>query len=145
MVGFIGLSLLLSFLSLAGGQDVTCGPGKTKEKVTLGEGDSSTFHTQAQYGPGVNCKVTYKRKKKAKCDLSFYCESFDITNPKPSCSKKGDFFSINKEKYCQTTGPDITTSKKALKVLFKSNKKRKGGPGAKCTAVCGFPITEEPT
>merc|ERR1719430_759744 len=77
-VPFTKGNFLLSFLSLAGGQDVTCGPGKTKEKVTLGEGDSSTFHTQAQYGPGVNCKVTYKRKRKAKCDLSFSCEEFEV-------------------------------------------------------------------
>merc|ERR1719430_2028124 len=141
-VPFTKGNFLLSFLSLAGGQDVTCGPGKTKEKVTLGEGDSSTFHTQAQYGPGVNCKVTYKRKKKAKCDLSFSCEEFEVPNPKAKCSGRGDFFKINKQKYCQTTGPDIPTTKKALKVLFKSNKKSEGGLGGYCTAKC---MSEQPT
>merc|ERR1711970_922320 len=65
-----------------------------------------------------------------------------VPNPKAKCSGRGDFFKINKQKYCQTTGPDITTTKKALKVLFKSNKKSEGGLGGYCTAKC---MSEQPT
>merc|ERR1711974_230483 len=43
---------------------------------------------------------------------------------------------IGKEKFCEDNSPDVTVNGRTLNVLFRSNKKSKGGSGAKCTASC---------
>jgi hypothetical protein len=43
---------------------------------------------------------------------------------------------IGKEKFCEDNSPDVTVNGRTLSVLFKSNKRSKGGSGAVCTATC---------
>ena len=39
-------------------------------------------------------------------------------------------------RFCEDNSPDVTVNGRTLNVLFRSNKKSKGGSGAKCTASC---------
>merc|ERR1711962_1522787 len=71
------------------------------------------------------------------------CDSFDITNAKPATCKRGDFFLINGEKFCDDNAPDIIVDSAKLKVMFKSHKKIGGGPGAECNIQCLAPTTTE--
>merc|ERR1712243_405695 len=123
--------------------DVICGPGKTKKNVKLGVGDSYSFQTQEgeEYGKNVKCIAIYKRKRGDDCNLHFSCDSFDITNAKPTTCNRGDFFLINGEKFCEDNAPDITVDSAKLKVMFKSHKKIGGGLGAECTIQCLAPTT----
>merc|ERR1711962_143196 len=125
--------------------DVVCGFARTKKNVKLGLGDSYSFLTQEgdEYGKNVKCIAIFKRKNGADCNLRFSCDSFDITNAKPATCKRGDFFLINGEKFCDDNAPDITVESAKLKVMFKSHKKIGGGPGAECNIQCLAPTTTE--
>ena len=39
-------------------------------------------------------------------------------------------------RFCEDNSPDVTVNGRTLNVLFRSNKRSKGGSGAKCTASC---------
>merc|ERR1712110_169786 len=128
--------LLLAALSHA--EDYTCPSGKSKETITLAVGESVDFSTQENdaYGKNVKCVVKFKRGKRSKCKLNFSCSAFTLTAKNSNCNKGSDFMKIGKEKFCEENSPDVTVNGRTLNVLFRSNKKSKGGSGAKCTASC---------
>merc|ERR1719174_2110660 len=131
-------SLALLLVSLLHVEGYTCPSGKSKETITLGVGESVDFSTQETdtYGKNVKCVVKFKRGKKSKCKLNFSCSAFTLTAKNSNCNKGSDFMKIGKEKFCEDNSPDVTVNGRTLNVLFRSNKKSKGGSGAKCTASC---------
>merc|ERR1711934_796493 len=145
--------LLLAALSHA--EDYTCPSGKSKETITLAVGESVDFSTQETdtYGKNVKCVVKFKRGKKSKCKLNFSCSAFTLTAKNSNCNKGSDFMKIGKEKFCEDNSPDVTVNGRTLNVLFRSNKRSKGGDGAVCTATCisndeastSVPPTDPPT
>merc|ERR1712055_635394 len=46
---------------------------------------------------------------------------------------------------CDHNSPDVTVAGRTLNVLFRSNKRSKGGEGAECEATCVDPDDETPT
>merc|ERR1711992_386033 len=106
--------------------------------ITLAVGESVDFSTQENdaYGKNVKCVVKFKRGKRSKCKLNFSCSAFTLTAKNSNCNKGSDFMKIGKEKFCEDNSPDVTVNGRTLNVLFRSNKKSKGGSGAKCTASC---------
>merc|ERR1719382_1879781 len=128
--------LLLAALSHA--EDYTCPSGKSKETITLAVGESVDFSTQENdaYGKNVKCVVKFKRGKRSKCKLNFSCSAFTLTAKNSNCNKGSDFMKIGKEKFCEENSPDVTVNGRTLNVLFRSNKRSKGGEGAECTASC---------
>merc|ERR1719347_967557 len=132
--------LLLALVGSITSQDVVCGHGTTRHAVTLEKGSSFTYRTQEgpMYGKKVKCLTTIKRggRRATKCqNISFSCSSFVVANKKPLCAR-GDKMVADKTKYCQTTGPNIISKKKKIKVNFLSKKNTKGAPGATCTIQC---------
>merc|ERR1711874_491174 len=131
------LALLLP-AALSHAEDYTCPSGKSKETITLAVGESVDFSTQENdaYGKNVKCVVKFKRGKRSKCKLNFSCSAFTLTAKNSNCNKGSDFMKIGKEKFCEENSPDVIVNGRTLNVLFRSNKKSKGGSGAKCTASC---------
>merc|ERR1712223_1062214 len=139
------LALVLAPLWLV--QGYTCPPGKSKKTITLGVGESVDFSTQDadSYGKNVKCVVKFKKAKKAKCELNFSCSAFTLTAKNSNCNRGSDFLKIGKEKFCEDNSPDVTVAGRTLNVLFRSNKRSKGGEGAECEATCVDPDDETPT
>merc|ERR1712180_296616 len=139
------LALVLASLWLV--QGYTCPPGKSKKTITLGVGESVDFSTQDadSYGKNVKCVVKFKKAKKAKCELNFSCSAFTLTAKNSNCNRGSDFLKIGKEKFCEDNSPDVTVAGRTLNVLFRSNKRSKGGEGAECEATCVDPDDETPT
>jgi len=136
-----GLVLVLAFTGVVISQDVVCGPGKTEHTVILKKGSSFTYRTQegGEYGQDVKCMTTIKRRgnKATKCrNIRFSCTSFDVANKNAELCINGDKMVVDKQKYCQTTGPYVTSKKRGMKVNFVSDGKTKGAPGANCTIQC---------
>merc|ERR1712158_80062 len=131
-------SVALLLASLLHVEGYTCPAGKSKETITLAVGESVDFSTQENdaYGKNVKCVVKFKRGKRSKCKLNFSCSAFTLTAKNSNCNKGSDFMKIGKEKFCEDNSPDVTVNGRTLNVLFRSNKKSKGGSGAKCTASC---------
>merc|ERR1711910_106120 len=129
---------LLLLASLAHAEDYTCPSGKSKETITLAVGESVDFSTQENdaYGKNVKCVVKFKRGKRSKCKLNFSCSAFTLTAKNSNCNKGSDFMKIGKEKFCEDNSPDVTVNGRTLNVLFRSNKRSKGGSGAECEASC---------
>merc|ERR1719418_327626 len=148
-------SLALLLVSLLHVEGYTCPSGKSKKTITLGVGESVDFSTQDadSYGKNVKCVVKFKKAKKAKCELNFSCSAFTLTAKNSNCNRGSDFLKIGKEKFCEDNSPDVTVAGRTLNVLFRSNKRSKGGVGAECTATCisndeastSAPPTEPPT
>jgi len=148
-------SLALLLVSLLHVEGYTCPSGKSKETITLAVGESVDFSTQETdtYGKNVKCVVKFKRGKKSKCKLNFSCSAFTLTAKNSNCNKGSDFMKIGKEKFCEDNSPDVTVNGRTLNVLFRSNKRSKGGDGAVCTATCisndeastSVPPTEPPS
>merc|ERR1711997_908144 len=88
------------------------------------------------YGKNVKCVVKFKRGKRSKCKLNFSCSAFTLTAKNSACNKGSDFVKIGREKFCEDNSPDVTVNGRTLNVLFRSNKRSKGGEGAECTATC---------
>merc|ERR1711988_1852621 len=143
----IWTSLALVLASLLYVQGYTCPPGKSKKTITLGVGESVDFSTQDadSYGKNVKCVVKFKKAKKAKCELNFSCSAFTLTAKNSNCNRGSDFLKIGKEKFCEDNSPDVTVAGRTLNVLFRSNKRSKGGEGAECEATCVGPDDETPT
>merc|ERR1712107_512474 len=143
----IWTSLALVLASLLYVQGYTCPPGKSKKTITLGVGESVDFSTQDadSYGKNVKCVVKFKKAKKAKCELNFSCSAFTLTAKNSNCNRGSDFLKIGKEKFCEDNSPDVTVAGRTLNVLFRSNKRSKGGEGAECKATCVDPDDETPT
>merc|ERR1711962_1927414 len=143
----IWTSLALVLASLWHVQGYTCPPGKSKKTITLGVGESVDFSTQDadSYGKNVKCVVKFKKAKKAKCELNFSCSAFTLTAKNSNCNRGSDFLKIGKEKFCEDDSPDVTVAGRTLNVLFRSNKRSKGGEGAECEATCVDPDDETPT
>merc|ERR1711962_424460 len=143
----IWTSLALVLASLLYVQGYTCPPGKSKKTITLGVGESVDFSTQDadSYGKNVKCVVKFKKAKKAKCELNFSCSAFTLTAKNSNCNRGSDFLKIGKEKFCEDDSPDVTVAGRTLNVLFRSNKRSKGGEGAECEATCVDPYDETPT
>merc|ERR1712223_377522 len=143
----IWTSLALVLASLLYVQGYTCPPGKSKKTITLGVGESVDFSTQDadSYGKNVKCVVKFKKAKKAKCELNFSCSAFTLTAKNSNCNRGSDFLKIGKEKFCEDNSPDVTVAGRTLNVLFRSNKRSKGGEGAECEATCVDPDDETPT
>merc|ERR1719173_298414 len=143
----IWTSLALVLASLLHVQGYTCPPGKSKKTITLGVGESVDFSTQDadSYGKNVKCVVKFKKAKKAKCELNFSCSAFTLTAKNSNCNRGSDFLKIGKEKFCEDNSPDVTVAGRTLNVLFRSNKRSKGGEGAECEATCVDPDDETPT
>merc|ERR1712038_1559978 len=143
----IWTSLALVLASLWHVQGYTCPPGKSKKTITLGVGESVDFSTQDadSYGKNVKCVVEFKKAKKAKCELNFSCSAFTLTAKNSNCNRGSDFLKIGKEKFCEDNSPDVTVAGRTLNVLFRSNKRSKGGEGAECEATCVDPDDETPT
>merc|ERR1711872_446452 len=116
----------------------SCPSGKSKETITLAVGESVDFSTQETdtYGKNVRCQVKFKRGKRSKCKLNFSCSAFTLTAKNSNCNKGSDFMKIGKDKFCEDNSPDVTINGRTLNVLFRSNKKSKGGEGAECEATC---------
>merc|ERR1712180_471212 len=133
----IWTSLALVLASLWHVQGYTCPPGKSKKTITLGVGESVDFSTQDadSYGKNVKCVVKFKKAKKAKCELNFSCSAFTLTAKNSNCNRGSDFLKIGKEKFCEDNSPDVTVAGRTLNVLFRSNKRSKGGEGAECEAM----------
>jgi len=131
-------SLALLLASLLHVEGYTCPSGKSKEMITLAVGESVDFSTQETdtYGKNVKCVVKFKRGKRSKCKLNFSCSAFTLTAKNSNCNKGSDFVKIGKEKFCEDNSPDVTVTGRTLNVLFRSNKRSKGGEGAECTATC---------
>merc|ERR1712047_164706 len=85
------------------------------------------------------------KAKKAKCELNFSCSAFTLTAKNSNCNRGSDFLKIGKEKFCEDNSPDVTVAGRTLNVLFRSNKRSKGGEGAECEATCVDPDDETPT
>merc|ERR1711892_271092 len=142
--------LLVMALIVAEAQDVVCKKGKLKKKIKIGEGDSYSFKTQAgaTYAPKTKCSVIYKRVKASCPMIMFRCSEFNINNKDATC-KRADKMIVQegketKKSYCQSVGPDVTTSENILKVSFVSDRKRQAS-GAECTVSCyDGPTTAEP-
>merc|ERR1711892_897846 len=142
--------LLVMALIVAEAQDVVCKKGKLKKKIKIGEGDSYSFKTQAgaTYAPKTKCSVIYKRVKASCPMIMFRCSEFNINNKDATC-KRADKMIVQegketKKSYCQSVGPDVTTSASILKVSFVSDRKRQAS-GAECTVSCyDGPTTAEP-
>jgi len=135
--------LVIAFtIFLVDAQDIIC-KKKMKAKVKIGTGDSFSFRTQAgaTYAPNTKCRVTYK--KLSSCPLvRFSCSEFNINNKKSSCKGKDKMvvkFEGKSKSFCQTEGPDITTSGN-LVVSFLSNKNKQSS-GAVCSVECDDTIT----
>merc|ERR1711962_1729339 len=143
----IWTSLALVLASLWHVQGYTCPPGKSKKTITLGVGESVDFSTQDadSYGKNVKCVVKFKKAKNAKCELNFSCSAFTLTAKNSKCNRGSDFLKIGKEKFCEDNSPDVTVAGRTLNVLFRSNKRSKGGEGAECEATCVDPDDETPT
>jgi len=132
--------LLVAAPSLVAAQsEVICPEGKSRMTKSLGLDEYIDYKTQdgapsTDYTNKVNCNVQFKRKKGSDCELKFNCTHFDLksTKPAPKCQDK---MIISGQKYCQSTGPDVTVSGSKLKVAFKTNKKGTA-TGAVCTAYC---------
>merc|ERR1719147_210450 len=123
----------------AANSEVICPEGKSRMTKSLGLDEYIDYKTQdgapsTDYTNKVNCNVQFKRKKGSDCELKFNCTHFDLksTKPAPKCQDK---IIISGQKYCQSTGPDVTVSGSKLKVAFKTNKKGTA-TGAVCTAYC---------
>merc|ERR1712222_223572 len=131
-------SVALLLASLLHVEGYTCPSGKSKETITLGVGESVDFSTQEAetYGKNVKCVVKFKRGKRSKCKLNFSCSAFTLTAKNSACNKCSDFVEIGREKFCEENSPDVTVNGRTLNVLFRSNKRSKGGEGAECTASC---------
>merc|ERR1712222_210078 len=131
-------SVALLLASLLHVEGYTCPSGKSKETITLGVGESVDFSTQEAetYGKNVKCVVKFKRGKRSKCKLNFSCSAFTLTAKNSACNKGSDFVKIGREKFCEDNSPDVTVNGRTLNVLFRSNKRSKGGEGAECTASC---------
>jgi len=131
-------SVALLLASLLHVEGYTCPSGKSKETITLGVGESVDFSTQETetYGKNVKCVVKFKRGKRSKCKLNFSCSAFTLTAKNSACNKGSDFVKIGREKFCEDNSPDVTVNGRTLNVLFRSNKRSKGGEGAECTASC---------
>jgi len=131
-------SVALLLASLLHVEGYTCPSGKSKETITLGVGESVDFSTQETetYGKNVKCVVKFKRGKRSKCKLNFSCSAFTLTAKNSACNKGSDFVKIGREKFCEDNSPDVTVNGRTLNVLFRSNKRSKGGEGAECTATC---------
>merc|ERR1719490_496272 len=148
-------SLALLLVSLLHVEGYTCPSGKSKETITLAVGESVDFSTQETdtYGKNIKRVVKFKRGKKSKCKLNFSCSAFTLTAKNSNCNKGSDFMKIGKEKFCEDNSPDVTVNGRTLNVLFRSNKRSKGGDGAECTATCisndeastSAPSTDPPT
>jgi len=114
-----------------GTSGITCAK-KTKTTVNVEKGKSYSFQTNegTRYGPNMKCNLTYKRMSGCK-KMKISCDQFSLG--------AGDFLRIKAGKYKETfkgqTGPSIETKNKAVRIFFKSNKK-KHGTGAKCTVSC---------
>jgi len=70
--------------------------------------------------------------------MRFTCSEFNIFNKDSSCRKKDRMILSGKgrqKRFCQTSGPDVTTSDSIYKVSFFSDKKRQAS-GAVCTMQC---------
>jgi len=134
------LCSVLVFAESAVNADVVCGPGRTRERVTLKAGSVVSFSTQSglEYGKRVSCAVIYKRAKRNDCKLSISCSKFNLAeNNSPECKGRGaDYMFVNRERFCNTEGPDVTMKGSKLKVGFKSSGKSEGGEGANCTVSC---------
>merc|ERR1712002_750564 len=143
----IWTSLPLLLASLLHAEGYTCPSGKSKKTITLGVGESVDFSTQDadSYGKNVKCVVKFKKAKKAKCELNFSCSAFTLTAKNSNCNRGSDFLKIGKEKFCEDNSPDVTVAGRTLNVLFRSNKRSKGGEGAECEATCVDPDDETPT
>ena len=65
-----------------------------KKVVTIDEGDSFLFKTQAgmRYSPKSKCEVTYKAGPSCS-SIMFSCSKFDVNSKKKSC-KGGDKMTI---------------------------------------------------
>merc|ERR1712004_417798 len=116
----IWTSLALVLASLWHVQGYTCPPGKSKKTITLGVGESVDFSTQD-------------------------ADSYGKTAKNSNCNRGSDFLKIGKEKFCEDNSPDVTVAGRTLNVLFRSNKRSKGGEGAECEATCVDPDDETPT
>merc|ERR1719347_1834859 len=119
--------------------EVICPAGKFKKTLPIGLDEYIDYKTQdgapsTDYTNKVNCNVQFKRKKGSDCELKFNCTHFDLKSAKPA-PKCQDKMIISGQKYCQSTGPDVTVSGSKLKVAFKTNKKGTA-TGAVCTAYC---------
>jgi len=126
-------------------EDVTCGPKKTTKKITIEDGDSFTFKTQAgtKYGGKVKCSVTYTRDQSCPA-MRFSCDTFALSSTKDTC-QGGDKMAVVangvNQKYCQNNSPDETTTGKSIKVKFTSNRNGHDS-GAECRVEC---LSEETT
>merc|ERR1711892_634559 len=142
---FCLIFLPASFLYLTGAEDVVCAK-RMKKVVTIDEGDSFLFKTQAgaRYAPKSKCQVTYKAGPSCS-SIMFSCSKFDMNYKNKSC-KGGDKMTIvmdgTKEIFCQSS-PNVTALN-TLKVVFTSNKKIQAKE-AECTAQCApTPSTPPP-
>merc|ERR1712106_1127125 len=138
---FIELLFISAFItSWAEAEDVVCTRRGTKKVVTVENGDSFLFKTQAgdEYAARTTCKVTYKLGISCS-SLHFSCSMFDLANLRENCGK-GDKMIINSDgqsqSYCQTTRPNQYYSNTGtVRVIFKSDRKTQSA-GAQCNVRC---------
>merc|ERR1712061_836206 len=131
-----GLSLACARLHLSSGQVQEDDHSRSWRVCRL-------FHPGCRlYGKNVKCVVKFKKAKKAKCELNFSCSAFTLTAKNSNCNRGSDFLKIGKEKFCEDNSPDVTVAGRTLNVLFRSNKRSKGGEGAECEATCVDPDDE---
>merc|ERR1719427_1079418 len=134
-IGLLYIATILIYWVQA--EDVVC-TKKMRKSVTIEEGESSSFKTQAEakYGPRTRCQVTYK--KGSSCpSLSLSCSKFDLDNKNKKC-RGGDKMLVaaegKKKKFCQNSPPNITSSGD-IKLVFTTNKKKQA-TGAECIVEC---------
>merc|ERR1719427_1990023 len=134
-IGLLYIATILIYWVQA--EDVVC-TKKMRKSVTIEEGESSSFKTQAEakYGPRTRCQVTYK--KGSSCpSLSLSCSKFDLDNKNKKC-RGGDKMLVaaegKKKKFCQNSPPNITVSGD-IKLVFTTNKKKQA-TGAECIVEC---------
>merc|ERR1719427_2445782 len=134
-IGLLYIATILIYWVQA--EDVVC-TKKMRKSVTIEEGESSSFKTQAgaKYGPRTRCQVTYK--KGSSCpSLNLSCSKFDLDNKNKKC-RGGDKMLVaaegKKKKFCQNSPPNITVSGD-IKLVFTTNKKKQA-TGAECIVQC---------
>merc|ERR1719427_1043233 len=134
-IGLLYIATILIYWVQA--EDVVC-TKKMRKSVTIEEGESSSFKTQAEakYGPRTRCQVTYK--KGSSCpSLSLSCSKFDLDNKNKKC-RGGDKMLVaaegKKKRFCQNSPPNITVSGD-IKLVFTTNKKKQA-TGAECIVEC---------